>query len=56
MFIHDAILETVMCGDTQVDAADLRVTLMKMEKTDSNTQKTILQRQFEVNIHVLFIQ
>ena len=31
MFIHDALLEIVTCGDTQISAADLRATLNKME-------------------------
>ena len=48
MFIHDAILETVTCGDTQVNAANLRVTLIKMEVKNQHTQRTNLQDQFEV--------
>ena len=30
MFIHDAKLEKVRCGDTQVSATDLRQVLKKM--------------------------
>ena len=48
MFIHDAILEKVRCGDTQVSATDLRQVLKKMQKMDPSTHKTMLQEQFEV--------
>ena len=30
MFIHDAILESVTCGDTQISAGDLRRQIQKM--------------------------
>ena len=48
MFIHDAILETVTCGDTQVNAASLQTALKKMEVKNQHTHKTTLQQQFEV--------
>ena len=50
MFIHDALLEIVTCGDTQISAADLRATLNKMETENPNTHKTAFQEQFEVCI------
>ena len=31
-FIHDAILESVTCGDTQISATNLRSTIMKLGK------------------------
>ena len=34
MFIHDAILESVTCGDTQISATNLRMATTKMKKTD----------------------
>ena len=34
MFIHDAILESVTCGDTQISATNLRMATTKMKNTD----------------------
>ena len=31
-FIHDAILESVTCGDTQISATNLRATIVKLGK------------------------
>ena len=42
MFIHDALLEIVTCGDTQISAADLRATLNKMETKNPNTHSVCL--------------
>ena len=42
MFIHDAILESVMCGDTEINATDLRSTLNRKD----NSPK--LETQFKV--------
>ena len=32
MFIHDAILETVTCGDTQIEASNLRMAMRKLQE------------------------
>ena len=45
IFIHDAILESVMCGDTEINATNLRSTLMKMNRKNSSTK---LETQFKV--------
>ena len=37
-FIHDAILESVTCGDTQIAATNLRVNIAKMKKRDAQNQ------------------
>ena len=34
IFIHDAILESVTCGDTQISATNLRVAITKMRKSN----------------------
>ena len=48
MFIHDAILEAVTCGDTQVESGDLRAKLNKMQKKNQ-LGKTELELQFAVS-------
>ena len=48
MFIHDAILESVTCGDTQITATDLRMTVDKMKRNDNKKQLHGFQYQFKV--------
>ena len=55
MFIHDAILENVVCGDTQVSADNLRTALRKMEAKNPNTHKSPLQEQFEVRVSMCIL-
>ena len=47
-FIHDAILEAVTCGDTQIESDDLRPKLNKMQKKNQS-DKTELELQFTVS-------
>ena len=49
MFLHDAILESVTCGDTQVTAADLRMMIKKYGRVDPITGLTGFQSQFNVS-------
>ena len=48
-FIHDVILESVTCGDTQISSGELRPTIAKLKNADSATGKTHFQAQFEVH-------
>ena len=48
IFIHDVILESVMCGDTQVSSGDLRSAVTRLTNKDDCTGKTGFETQFEV--------
>ena len=48
IFIHDAVLESVTCGDTEIKAADLRRKLVKL-KTRDQSGLTALDLQFTVS-------
>ena len=48
-FIHDVILESVTCGDTQINSGDLRSTMIRMKRANKNTGKTTFEIQFEVH-------
>ena len=50
VFLHDAILESVICGDTQVNAADLRHIMHKYTKADVSTGLTKFESQFNVSV------
>ena len=54
-FIHDVILESVTCGDTQITSADLRPSIQKMSNRNPQTGKTGFELQFEVMINVLSV-
>ena len=47
IFIHDAILESVTCGDTEIEAGDLRKRLAQL-KTIDESGRTGLDLQFAV--------
>ena len=49
IFLHDAILESVTCGNTQITAADLRMVIGKCGKVDPSTGVTHFQSQFNVS-------
>ena len=54
-FIHDVILESVTCGDTQISSGELRPAIARMKDTDPASGKTRFQAQFEVNLKLLII-
>ena len=51
VFIHDAVLESVTCGDTQISAVNLRVEIKKLNEFDSKSSKTGYENQFKVWQH-----
>ena len=50
MFIHDAILESVTCGDTQITTTDLKMTVDKMKRNDNKKQLHGFHYQFKVHV------
>ena len=52
MFIHDAILEAVTCGDTQIDASLFSRRITEMSHRYPQTQLTEYENQFRVAIIV----
>ena len=50
IFIHDAILEAVTCGDTQIEASDLRRATQTLSKQDPQTQLTGYENQFKASL------
>ena len=47
MFIHDALSELVVCGETEMAAGDLRIKMNKLERQVA-AGITGYQRQFQV--------
>ncbi len=49
-FIHDAVMESLLCGDTRIPAFDLQRAVERLAQTeDENGGKTGFEQQFEVN-------
>ena len=53
MFIHDAVLEILTCGDTQTDVCNLRLVTQKMGEADPTTELNEFETQFKVYTHTL---
>lgn len=50
MFIHDAVLESLVCGNTQIPADDFRTTFEALKQTQPDTNESGFQAQFNVCI------
>ncbi len=48
MFIHDAILESVTCGDTQINAGDLCRQIQNMSNVAPRKKISEFQYQFKI--------
>ena len=48
MFIHEAILEDILCGDTCIDAADFHNKIEKIIKCTPQTCLSDFEKQFMV--------
>ena len=48
VFIHDAVLESLTCGDTQIPASGLAGAIEKLKQKDSETGRTGFETQFHV--------
>ena len=53
IFIHDAILESVTCGDTQIETNNLRVAMRKLKEYTQSGGSGYAQ-QFSVSYIVLY--
>lgn len=49
VFIHDALLEAIMCGDNSIPAPELRKRFEALMEVDPESNKSRLQLQFEVS-------
>ena len=49
--MNDAVLESVTCGNTQVDSRNARIVFNSMSKPDTKTGQTGYEEQFTVNHH-----
>ena len=55
VFIHDAVLESLTCGDTQIPASGLAGAIEKLKQKDKETGRTGFETQFHVRVSCLCI-
>ena len=55
IFIHDAVLEAVTYGDTQITARDLREAIQQLDQRDPLTHTTGFENQFKVWDYIEYI-
>ncbi len=48
VFIHDAILEACLCGDTAIPANQLRSVYYEMNRLDPQTNSSQIKEEFRV--------
>lgn len=49
IFIHDALLEAVTCGETEVPVRNLPVHIQQLSQMDAGTTITGMEQEFKVN-------
>ena len=50
MFIHDALSELVVCGETDILAANIRINTNRMKEYTAGEAITGFQKQFQVTM------
>ena len=54
MFIHDALSELVVCGETDILAANIRINTNRMKEYATGEAVTGFQKQFQVIMECVF--
>lgn len=52
VFIHDAILEACLCGETAVPVAEFALTYKEMLKVDTQSNTSQLREEFQVAVRL----
>ena len=56
MFIHDAILESISCGNTQINVVNLQKVVNKLKQRDQTTSLTGFEQQLKVTMNYELIR
>ena len=52
-FIHDALLEAAICGETEIHVKELPAKINELEQFNPETNRSYLQEEFEVIISLV---
>lgn len=50
IFIHDAILEACLCGETAIPVCEFKAAYYELIRIDSQTNSSHLKDEFQVNL------
>lgn len=53
IFIHDAILEACLCGETAIPVCEFKAAFYELIRIDSQTNSSHLKDEFQVNLNVV---
>ena len=48
MFLHDAVLEAVICGETEISTENFTSNIQKLKRINPKTRCTIMESQFDL--------
>ena len=48
VFLHQAVMEALSCGNTEVAPQDLRITMNKLTRTKKSSKQTGYEQEFKV--------
>lgn len=55
IFIHDAILEACLCGETAIPVCEFKAAFYELIRIDSQTNSSHLKDEFQVNLIVICV-
>lgn len=55
MFLHQAVMEALVGGDTEIAPHDLRITMNKLARIHKASKKTGYAREFKVTNNYYFL-
>ena len=55
MFLHQAVMEALVGGDTEIAPHDLRITMNKLARIHKKAKKTGYAREFKVTNNCYFL-
>jgi len=50
VFLHQAVMEALTCGNTEISPQDLRITMSKLSRTQKPSQRTGFAKEFKVHV------
>ena len=53
IFIHDAILEACLCGETAIPVCEFKAAFYELIRIDSQTNSSHLKDEFQVNMTII---
>ena len=56
MFLHQAVMEALTCGNTEIAPEDLGITIDKLARTQKSSQRTGFANEFKVQVCFVLVE